>query len=59
MNDQTAPPEAAPLADARRSLACAMTALQAAVHCRPDMGQQLGRIHAALADQLAELEGVR
>jgi hypothetical protein len=60
MNTTTAPPpEAAPLADARRSLACCMTALRAAIHHRPDLGERLGMVHANLADQLRDLEVIR
>jgi len=56
MTDPREPPEAAPLADAKRSLACCMTALRAAVHLQPALGQQLGSVHAALADALTELQ---
>lgn len=52
-------PEAEPLADARRSLACARTALAAAVHLQPALGQPLGRIHAVLADAEQELQRLR
>ncbi len=54
----TPPLEAAPLADARRAVACAATAIAAAVHLRPDLGQRLGLIHAQLVDIRADLDRV-
>jgi hypothetical protein len=54
----TSPPEAAPLADARRHLQCALTALRAVAHHRPDLSEQLGMVHAVLCDQLTELQAI-
>lgn len=53
-----AKPEALPLQDARKHIACAQTALAAAVHHRPDLGQHLDVVHAVLGDQLRELERI-
>ena len=47
------------MSDARKHVRCAMTALQAAVHHRPDLGPTLGRVHADLADVVLQLDGVR
>lgn len=50
------PPEAAPLADARRHLAAAASALRAAVALEPKLSQQAGVVHAVVLDQVAEVE---
>lgn len=54
-----AKPEHQPLLDARRQLACCLTALRAAVHYQPALAERLGIVHAVLADQLRELERLR
>ncbi len=56
MTDQHAPPEVAPLADARKHIACAQAALAAAGTHKPALGPELSRINAELSDQLAALE---
>lgn len=53
------PLEAAPLADAKRSLACCQAALRAAVHAKPALREKLGSAHAQLADVLHDLEEIK
>jgi hypothetical protein len=48
--------EAAPLADARRNVAAAASALRAAVHLQPALTDQAAPIHAALCDQAEALQ---
>lgn len=51
-------PAAAPLADARKHIACARTALAAVAHHRPDLGELLGQAHALLADAARHLSSI-
>lgn len=51
-------PEAEPLADARRNLAAAKSALAAACHLQPSLTSRLSVLHAQLADVLTELDRV-
>jgi len=57
--DLHAPPAAAPLADARRNVQAARSALQAAVTLTPALLERVAPLHAALADVERELEQVR
>ncbi len=51
-------PEQQPLHDARRSISCAMAALQAAVTRNPALGQQLDLLHAQLMRLREEIERI-